>query len=54
MFTHAANLLSTNAHASRWASWGDPQVLNTTILSVIASFFAVPLDLFAKEDYKQM
>jgi hypothetical protein len=29
-------------------------VLSTTILSVIASFFAVALDLFAKEDYKQM
>jgi hypothetical protein len=28
--------------------------LSTTILSLMASFFALALDLFAKEDYKQM
>jgi hypothetical protein len=46
--------------ATRCASSAEAQVVSTTILSVIifsaheASFFAVPLDLLTKEDYKQM
>jgi hypothetical protein len=53
--TQAASLFSTSARASSLRLLGEAQVLSTTILSVImASFFAVPLDLSAKEDYKQM
>jgi hypothetical protein len=52
--TQAASLFSISARASRCASSVDPQVLSTTILSVMASFFVIALDLFAKEDYKRM
>jgi hypothetical protein len=52
--TQAASLFSTNARATRCASSAEAQVLSTTILSVIVSFFDVPLDLLAKEDYKRM
>jgi hypothetical protein len=62
MLTQAASRFSTNACAIRCASSVEAQALSTTILSVIlgppfldpASFFAVPLDLLAKEDYKRM
>jgi hypothetical protein len=52
--TQAASRFSTSERAIRSASSADPQVLNTTILSVIEYFFSRPLDLSVKQDYKQM
>src|SRR5690242_9930930 len=53
MFTQAASRFSTTLRAIRSASSAEAHVLITAILSVMVVFFAIPLDLLTKEDYKQ-